>query len=157
MHTKSSKINFLTAQLCTSRAKGQIINGLEKVRQTYEARGFKIVAVHGDNEFDMEAVKTFLSPAMVHIYGKDEHDAVSERSIRTVKESSRTMTHSTPYRRVPKIMVIALVGCSILWLNAFPSIGGVSEFMSPSTIVEGKPKPDMNTKKIAYGSYAMVL
>ncbi len=33
---------------------------------------------------------------------------------------------------------------------------GVSEFMSPSSIVEGKPKPNMNTKRIAYGSYAMV-
>ena len=27
--------------------------------------------------------------------------------------------------------------------------------MSPSSIVEGKPKPDMNTKRIVYGSHAM--
>ena len=67
LHTKSSKLNFLTAQLCTSRAKGQIIKGLEKVRETYEARGFKIVAVHGDNEFDIENLKPFLLPAIVHI------------------------------------------------------------------------------------------
>ena len=156
LQTKSSKLNFLTAQLCTSRAKGQIIKGLEKVRETYEARGFKIVAVHGENALDMDALRMFLLPVIVYIYGKDEHVPVPERSIRTVKESNRTMVHSTPYKRVPKIMVITLVDSSILWLNAFPSIGGVSEFMSPSSIVGGKPKPDMNTKRIVYGSSAMV-
>jgi len=156
LHTKSSKINFITAELVNSRAKGQIIKTLETVRAKYEARGFKIVAVHGDNEFDIEAVKTFLLPAIVHIYGKDEHVGVIERSVRTVKENCRTMTHNTPYKRVPKLMVMGLVENSMLCLNAFPSIGGISDFMSPSSIVEGKPKLDMNIKKIVYGTYAMV-
>ncbi len=155
MHTKSSKINFLTAQLATSRAKEQIIRNLEKVRKTYKARGFSIVAVHGNNEFDIEAVKTFLLPSLVNIYRKDEHVGVVERSVRTVKEKCKTMAHSTPYRRVPKLMVIALVESSILWLNAFPSIGGI-RVHELSRIVEWKPKPDMNTKRIVYGSYAIV-
>jgi hypothetical protein len=156
LHTKSSKVNFLTADICTSRSKAQIINTLEIVRQTYEARGFNITAIHGDNEFNIEALRTSILPATLHIYGKDEHVGKIERSIRTVKERARMSCHSLPYKKVPKIMVKALVDTVIQWLNAFPSETGVSRNMSPSTIVQGIPSPDMNTKRIVYGSYAMV-
>jgi hypothetical protein len=156
LHSKSSKINFLTSQICSSRSQGQIIKVLESIKQTYEARGFDIVGVHGDNEFDIKSVKNYLLPAMLHIYGKDEHVGIIERSVRTIKERCRTMTHSMPYKKIPKIMVVAMVECATLWLNAFPSSNGVSDTMSPSTIVQGKPNPDMNHKRIVHGSYAMV-
>jgi hypothetical protein len=156
LHTKSSKINFLTTEICTSRSQHQIIQVLDRVKQTYEARGFEISAVHGDNEFDIKSVRTFLLPAILHIYGKDEHVGIVERSIRTIKERCRTMTHSMPYKKIPKIMVMAMVDCATLWLNAFPSSNGVSNTLSPATIVQGKPNPDMNHKRIVHGSYAMV-
>ena len=57
LHTKSSKINFLTAHICSSRSQGQIIRVIEEVQQIYETRGFKIVAIHGDNEFDIKTFK----------------------------------------------------------------------------------------------------
>jgi hypothetical protein len=156
LHTKSSKINFLTSQICTTRSQGQILKILDTVKQTYEARGFEISAVHGDNEFDIKSIRTFLLPALLHIYGKDEHVGTIERSIRTIKERCRTMTHSMPYKRIPKIMVIAMVECANLWLNAFPSSNGVSKTMSPANIIQGKPNPDMNHNRIVLGSYAMV-
>jgi hypothetical protein len=149
-------VNFLTSQICSSRSQGQIIKVLEAVKQTYESRGFEINAVHGDNEFDVKAIKNFLLPTMLHIYGKDEHVGTIERSVRTIKERCRTMTHSMPYKRIPKIMVVALVECATLWLNVFPSSNGISDTMSPSYIVQGKPNPDMNHKQIVHGSYAMV-
>ena len=39
LHTKSRKVNLLTADICTSRSKSQIINTLETIRQTYDVRG----------------------------------------------------------------------------------------------------------------------
>ena len=78
-----------------------------------------------------------------------------ERSVRTVKDSCRIMTHSTPYRKVPKMMVIALVDNIMFWLNAFPSTNEVSDTMSPASIVQGKPTVDMNIKRIVYGLFAM--
>ena len=86
LHTKSDKINFFTSHICTTRSQGQIIKVLEEVIQIHEVRGFEISAVHGDNEFDVKSVKTFLLPAILHIYGKDEHVGIIERSICTVKE-----------------------------------------------------------------------
>ena len=41
-------------------------------------------------------------------------------------------------------------------LNAFPSKHGISRTLSPSTIVEGKPKFDFSRAMITFGSYAMV-
>jgi hypothetical protein len=90
LHTKSSKINFITSQICTSRSQGQIIQALNTIKNIYETRGFQITDVHGDNEFDIKRVKEFLLPATLHIYGKDEHVGIIERLIRTVKEQCRT-------------------------------------------------------------------
>jgi hypothetical protein len=111
---------------------------------------------HGDNEFDIAALKEHLRPATVHICAKDEHIHVIERSTRTVKERCHSTCHSIPYKRYPRVMVIALVANCIQWLNAFPSSNGICDTMSPSMIVLGKGLPDMKHKRISFGSYAMV-
>ena len=66
------------------------------------------------------------------------------------------MTHTLPYQCMPKIMLIPMVECVLIWLNNFPSKGGLSRKMSPAMLVEGKQKPDMKHKHITFGSYAMV-
>ena len=53
-------------------------------------------------------------------------------------------------------MVQGLIAYVIKWINAFPSRTGISKTMSPSNIVEGKPKPDFTHKLIFFGSYAIV-
>jgi hypothetical protein len=53
-------------------------------------------------------------------------------------------------------MIQSLLATVVKWLNAFPNKNGISRTMSPSNIVEGKPNPDFNIKRIVYGSYAMV-
>ena len=79
-----------------------------------------------------------------------------ERSNRTVKNKTRTMTHVTPYKRIPKLMVIVLVMGAVKWINIFPNKTGISRTMRPSTIVLGLPKPNMKFKRIAFGLNAMV-
>ena len=78
-----------------------------------EARGFTIAVVHGDNEFDVKTIREFLLPAILEIYGKNEYVGPIERSTRIVKNNCRTMTHDTPYMRVLKVMVIALLKCAV--------------------------------------------
>ena len=39
----------------------------------YEARDFTITLLHGNNKFDIKAVREFLLPVTLKIYGKDEH------------------------------------------------------------------------------------
>jgi hypothetical protein len=73
-----------------------------------------------------------------------------------VKEKCRTMTHALPYKKVPKLMIISLVNVAVKWINAFPPTNGISKTMSPATIVQGLPKPNLKYKRIIYGSYALV-
>ena len=53
-------------------------------------------------------------------------------------------------------MVRSLIEAITEVLNAFPSKTGISSTLSPSTIIEGKPKFDFSRAMITFGSYAMV-
>jgi hypothetical protein len=156
LHTKSEKLNFITAFPAPSRSEKTIINELENVIDIYTARGFKVTDCHGDNEFDTKAIKARFKKIIFHICGRNEHVNEIERSVRTVKERSRTTCHAVPYRRYTKLMTRHMVKGVIDMLNDFPSSNGVSQTLSPNTIVLGKGKPDFNKPRIAFGAYAMV-
>ena len=66
---------------------------LDTLIQFYNSRGFKIIASHGDNEFNIQTLKYFLLPELHYIYGKYQHVGIIERSTRTVKELCRVMCH----------------------------------------------------------------
>ena len=53
-------------------------------------------------------------------------------------------------------MVISLLNHVISNLNDFPTEHSICNTMSPATIVEGVPKPDLSYKRIAFGAYAIV-
>ena len=85
-HTKSGKVDFITAQYCTSSSLQTIIKVLEKIRNKYISRDFNICDSHRDNEFDKSALRDFLETALLYIYGRVEHVGSIERSTCTVKE-----------------------------------------------------------------------
>ena len=60
--------------------------------------------------------------------------------MRIVRESYRSMKQSTPYKKVPKMMVIALVDNIMMWFNIFSCTNGVSETMNPASIVHSRKK-----------------
>ena len=147
LHTKSEGINFLTVQTGMTRSKGAIIDGIQAVINTYNSRGFRVRTIHGDGEFDMDDLRASISPINLEITGRDEHDGPIERSVRTVKERSRYVCHSVPYRWYTKLMINAMVENVVHWLNAFPFKSGISKTMGPSTIVLSKPQRLMYRKK----------
>ena len=154
--TKSSKINFITAQYCAKRSKQQISDALDEVINKYSARSFNLTAIHGDNEFNVKELKPHFVPARIHIYGEEEHVGPIERAIRAIKERTRCNCHAMPYHYYPKIMIIGMIENVMKWLNAFLSKGGISNTMSPAMLLEGKPNPDMNKNYIIFGLHAMV-
>ena len=155
-HTKSHKVDFITAQYCLSRSLRTIITALAKVQHKYISRGFNITDYHGDNEFDKSALKEFLEPALLHIYGRNEHVGPIERSIRTIKERGRSVCNGIPYKRITILMVRSLIEGITDTINAFPSEGSISETISPSTIVQGTTKLDLSKDIIVFGAYALV-
>ena len=82
-----------------------------------------------------------------------EHVGTAERAIRTVKERSRAVRHTLPFKRLPLIMLIEMVYFCVLWLNAFPAKRGVSDAISPQEIMSGH-KLDYNKHcKLPFGAY----
>lgn len=80
-----------------------------------------------------------------------------ERYIRTVKEAKRTLQYDLPYKKQPKMMTEGCVYTSIKNLNALPVLNGVSDTLSPSTLITGKQPLDFNhLLKLKYGDYAQV-
>ena len=104
----------------------------------------------------MNILEDFLRPATLHIYGKNEHVGIVERSIQTIKERCRCMCNSVPFKSYTKLMTKHLVDTAVYWLNSFPSENGISATLSPGNIVLGRSNADFSKPKIAFGTYAFV-
>ena len=129
---------------------------MESIINKYHSRSFKLTDFHGDSEFDKQKLKDFLEPGILHTYAREEHVGIIERSVRSIKERCRSTVHGVPYKRMTILMVRSLVEGVVGMMNAFPSKQGISNTLSPSTIVEGKAKLDLARKMITFGSYALV-
>ena len=131
------------------------MTALERVVNKYNGQSFNISDFHSNNEFDKAVLKDFLEPALVHIHGRAKHVPPIERSVRTVKERSRSTCDGIPFSRITILMVRSLIEDVLDILNAFPSKNCISDTISPATIVERKSKLDFSKPKISFGSYAI--
>jgi hypothetical protein len=93
----------------------------------------------------------------LNVVTADDHVGEVERSIRTIKERVRTLIHGLPFRRLPKLIIKEMVFAAVKLLNQFPADGGISDTMSPYTIMTGRPSLDFNTLKLEFGSYVKCL
>ena len=65
------------------------------------------------------------------------------------------MVHSTPYRKMPKIMIRMLMEGSTTFLNYFPAEQGIQGDMTPAMIVDGKVL-NCATLKLQFGVYVQL-
>jgi len=86
----------------------------------------------------------------------DDHIGEVECSVRTMKECTRATVHGIPFKHLPKLMVWEIVFNSAKALNQFPAQNGISDTLSPLTILTGCPNPDYNNLKLEFGSYTQV-
>jgi hypothetical protein len=64
-----------------------------------------------------------------------EHVGEIERKIRVIKERTRGMCNTLPYKKLPKMMVIELLHFCVMWMNSLPVKSGISEKWSPRELV----------------------
>ena len=166
LHFISRKLGYRTSIPVENRSKATIIKALREELKTYVGRGFVVRDVHADSEF--ECVRDMLCNAhtedglrdlpgsiLLETCTANEHVKEVERSIRTIKEMLRATTHGMPYRRLPKQMVKGLVAYCTINLNSFPYSHGVSQELSPSTIMHGTPAPDYKNYRLEFGTYVL--
>ena len=79
-----------------------------------------------------------------------------ERMIRTVKERVRAILTTLPFKIIPSVIIIHSVIFSVMWINFFPPVGGISEMLSPQAIITGLTPDFFKHCKAPFGSYAQV-
>ena len=145
---------FRTITLIPNKSAAILLKELRVVINIYQQRGFIIDAINADNDF--APLEEELRPIKLHLVSRDDHVGDVERSIRTVKEDIRTLIHGLPFTKLPKLMIVELVGQAIRNLNQFPIKDGISNTLSPLTLMTGAPKPDFNKIKLEFGQYVQV-
>jgi hypothetical protein len=153
-HTILEWIKFRTVAAIKNRTKATILAETQTVINFYKARGFTITRVEADQAF--ACIKNELLPTPLNVADADDHVAEVERSIRTIKERTRCLVQGLPFKRIPRIMMRAAIDNANKVLNLFPAKNGVSDTMSPLTIMTGRPTHNYNDMKIEFGAYAQV-
>lgn len=111
--TTSRNIRLGTVEVLKNRNKKTIFAALKKAVDLYKKRGFKIVSVMADNEFEpLRADVTSLGPHL-NVVANNEHVPEVERFIRTIKERTRSVYNTVTFKRMPTRMIIEMVYASV--------------------------------------------
>jgi Cobalamin biosynthesis protein CobT (nicotinate-mononucleotide:5, 6-dimethylbenzimidazole phosphoribosyltransferase) len=153
-HAISRKLNHRWASFPKTRSLSEMKSNLNQLKRIYHSRGFRVVSIHADEEF--EKLRNHMLPSILMSPNPGGHVPEVERSIRTLKEGCRAAIHGMPYRVYPKEMLRGLIRKVILMANAFPSEHGVSNVLSPRNLVDNLPNLDYNSIKIPFGSYCQI-
>jgi hypothetical protein len=156
--TLSRKIVFTAVNHLTDRTVPQKFNDFKEMYQYYLHRGFHITTVHADGECAPLKTLTEAMPGgpMVNSASANEHVPEFERRIQVVKERFRATRHSLPFHTIPKLTKIYIVLNFLKLLNFFPTKGGVSDTLSPKTIISGETLDYKKHLSLQIGQYCQV-
>ena len=151
--TLGKRIKFMTLENVPDRKAITLLRGLHAVRQIYLERGHTVSTMFMDNEFtplanDMKGVQINLNTTAAR-----EHVPEIERQIRVVKERARSVYNTLPFAHVPSAVIVELMRQCVMWLNAFPVASGVSDTISPRTIMTGTTLDYKKHCRLEFGSY----
>jgi hypothetical protein len=150
----SRNIKFVTASVLSNRKEASLVKLLTRIYGIYQKRGFRIQNILGDSEFECtrSAVASILNSEL-NICGEDEHVPAIEQCIGTVKERIRCTYTVAPFNYFPPKMITEMVFLNIFWLNAFPHKLGVSQTLSPRTLITGLGIDYTKHCRVKYSQY----
>lgn len=154
----SRVIYFTATNHLTDRKTNTIFGAFKEIYAYYMRRGFRIVTVYADGEFEplMPMIEMLPAAPKVNLAAKSEHVTDIERRIRVVKERARATRSQLPFRQIPKILTIWIVFQSVKMLNYFPSKGGISATLSSMTIMSGETLDYKRQLSLQVGQYCQV-
>ena len=151
--TLGDHINFMTTSHVTSSKSTNVVPALKKVKNKYNMRGFDPKTIIMDGEFESMRSEINEIGLELNTTAANEHVPKIERQIRVIKERTRCIRHTLPFKFIPLLMVVEMVYMSCMWINAFPPKGGVSETLSPRHIMTGQQFDYNKHCKWAFGEY----
>ena len=128
---------------------------IDNIFDYYNRHDAYIRSILCDNEFAslMDPVKNELE-IQLDVPPAQAHATPAERLVRTLKEGIRTGFQTTQCRKLPREVVIPMVGHSSEMGNLFPNKQGISSVYSPRQILTGK-SVSYEQVKTPFGSYCI--
>ena len=83
----------------------------------------------------------------------DEHVGKIERFICMLKEQVHAIYNTLPFTNIPPCMIIEMANHAVYWLNSFPHQDGISNTLSPHTIITGQTINYNQHCRYEYGEY----
>ncbi len=120
--TYSTKICFTTVTHLGFRTKALIWEALHATYKMYLLRGFQIVVIAGDQEFNSISYLIVNLPTVPNIdwVAASQHCGLIERNIQFLKEKIHSLRHSLPFEQVLGIMVVRMVLNIAKFVDGFP-------------------------------------
>ena len=150
---KSRVYKFHGINACRGCGKVETISAIKAYLNNFGVRGISVTTIYGDNEFEkiVEAVR----PIHVEIVGRGQHVGDLECCVRTVKEGCRCTTSNlnNTYKRMPRVMIDAIVEEKIHWLNTFPPTDYIHPHTGPSGLMLGTGLPNVKHLQLDFGQY----
>jgi hypothetical protein len=156
--TLNRNITFTSVNHLTDRTVPQIFKAFKETYQYYLQRGFHITVVHADGKFAplKPLIESIPGGPVVNLASANEHVPEIELRIRVVKERCWATRHILPFERIPKTMTIHIVLNVVKLLIFFSTKGGLSETMSPKTIMSGETLDYKKHLSLQIGQYCQV-
>ena len=153
--TISRHIKFSTAEFLTNQKTPTIVQAIKRLHQTYIRRGFQIIILMMDGQFNKDNLDGEIATfgIALNVVAAEEHVPEIERHIRTIKERARSVITMLPFTRYPARIIIELIYFCVFWLNSFPATGGISDTLSPRTIILGSTLDYAAHCKLEFGTY----
>ena len=152
--TLSRTLSFGTAEILTSRTAPRLGRSLTRVMRLYASRGFIMRCIMVDMKF--EPVKEHVALVEINTNAAHEHMGEIEHFVRTVKECTRCIVTSLPFRFFYPMIVIRLIYFVVSMLNVpvrtFAE-GGITNDYSPREIVTGKHFDMKRMCRTRFGEY----
>ena len=134
------KLCFRSVNNLANRKVPEIFHAFKNIYMYYLQRGSIITTLHVDGIFAplKTMIESMPSVLMVNISSINEYVPEIKRRIRVVKERCRDTLHGLPFTQIPNILMMHIVFNFVNMLNYFPTKGGISNTLSPKTIISGE-------------------
>ena len=131
----SERINYVTVGAVDNLKCVTLENELRSIIRAYSVRGFRTEVVQVDIQFKALKDRSIFS-VVINAMSRDEHAKKIERYDRVIKKRSTFFHAILPFDSLSRVMVMHLLKTAVLYVDDFVWKKGVSQTLSPLSIVK---------------------
>ena len=151
--TISRYICFGTVEFLRNQKSTTLIEHIKQVNRLYRQQGFRPTYALMDGQFEPLRGNLADMGLQLNTMSNDEHVPEIEWQIRTLKERTRGIYCTLPFRKIPRRLIIEMLYAANYWLNMFLRKGGISQTMSPRTLLTGLTMNYNRHCRLEFGEY----